>query len=201
MKSDFTTLAQLATPDLADARLALLVVLLMLAAFIDLRTFRIPNWLTYGGAAIGLALGAAVQWRLLGPAWALDGFLWSLGGLAAGLALMLPMYALRVMGAGDVKLMAMAGAFLGLGQIVPAVLCVFLAGGVLAVGYAVWRRALGRMTFNVADIVQSMAFAAMSGHRPAGAMGARPSVGSLPYGVSICGGTVAWLMVKHLGYV
>ena len=127
MKSGIDSLAQLATPDLTDARLALLVVLLMLAAFIDVRTFRIPNWLTYCGAAIGLALGAAIQWRLLGPVWAFDGFLWSLGGLAAGLALMQPMYALRVMGAGDVKLMAMAGAFLGLGQVVPAVLCVFVA--------------------------------------------------------------------------
>ncbi|NKE66034.1 prepilin peptidase [Ramlibacter sp. RBP-2] len=194
MKSGFESLAQLATPDLADARLALLVVLLMLAAFIDVRTFRIPNWLTYGGAVIGLVLGTAIQWRLLGPAWAADGLLWSLGGLAAGLALMLPMYALRVMGAGDVKLMAMAGAFLGLGQIVPAVLCVFVAGGVLAVGYALWRRAFGRMTANVVDIVQSMAFAAMSGVR-AGAP--RPSVGNLPYGVSISAGTIAWVVLSQ----
>jgi len=194
-------LAQLATPGLDDVRLALLVVLLALAAFIDVRTYRIPNWLTAGGAAIGLALGAAIQWQVFGPAWAVDGLLWSLGGLAAGLVLMLPMYALRVMGAGDVKLMAMAGAFLGLGQIVQAVLCVFVTGGVLAVGYALWRRALGRMTVNVVDIVQSMAFAAVAGHPPVGAMGQRLSVGSLPYGVSICGGTVAWLAVKHLGYV
>lgn len=192
-------LALVAAPDFDDARMALLVVLLMLAAFIDVRTYRIPNWLTVGGAIVGLALGAAVQWRLLGPLWAFDGLLWSLGGLAAGLALMLPMYALRVMGAGDVKLMAMAGAFLGLGQVVPAVLCVFVAGGVLAVGYALWRRAFGRMTANVADIVQSMAFAAMVGHRPVGAIGARLSVGSLPYGVSICGGTVAWLAIRYLG--
>lgn len=199
MNGELTSLAQLATPDLTDARLALLVVLLMVAAFIDVRTFRIPNWLTYGGAAIGLALGAAVQWRQLGPVWALDGFLWSLGGLAAGLALMLPMYALRVMGAGDVKLMAMAGAFLGLGQVVPAVLCVFVAGGVLAVGYALWRRALGRMTANVVDIVHSMAFAAMGGERPAGVIGTRVSVGSLPYGVSICGGTLAWLAIRYVG--
>lgn len=196
MNGDLTSLVQLATPDLADARLALLVVLLMVAAFIDVRTYRIPNWLTYGGAAIGLAFGAAIQWRLLGPAWAIDGFLWSLGGLAAGLALMLPMYALRVMGAGDVKLMAMAGAFLGLGQIVPAVLCVFVAGGVLAVGYALWRRALGRMTANVVDIVQSMAFAAMSGVRT-GAGAPRLSVGKLPYGVSISAGTIAWIVLSR----
>jgi len=194
-------LEQLTTPGLDDVRLALLVVLLALAAFIDMRTYRIPNWLTAGGSAIALALGAAIQWQVLGPAWAVDGFLLSLGGLVAGLVLMLPMYALRVMGAGDVKLMAMAGAFLGLGQVVQAVLCVFVAGGVLAVGYSLWRRAMGQMTANVIDIVQSMAFMAVAGHRPVGALGGRSSVGSLPYGVSICGGTVAWLVVKHLGYV
>lgn len=197
MKSGFDTLAQLATPDLTDARLALLVVLLMVAAFIDVRTFRIPNWLTYGGALIGLVLGAAIQWRLLGPAWAIDGFLWSLGGLAAGLALMLPMYVLRVMGAGDVKLMAMAGAFLGLGQIVPAVLCVFVAGGVLAVGSAVYRRVFLRMSVNVADIVQSTALAALAGIRPTSAFIAWTSVGKLPYGVSICAGTIGWVVLSQ----
>ncbi len=197
MKSEFASLAQLASPDLADARLALLIVLLMLAAFIDVRTFRIPNWLTYGGAAIGLAFGAAIQWRLLGAAWAVDGLLWSLGGLAAGLALMLPMYALRVMGAGDVKLMAMAGAFLGLGQIVPAVLCVFVAGGVLAVGSAVYRRVFLRMSVNAADIVQAAALAALAGFRPTGAFIARASVGKLPYGVSICAGTIGWVVLHQ----
>jgi len=190
-------LAQLAAPGLDDVRLALLVVLLALAAFIDVRTYRIPNWLTAGGAAAGLALGAAIQWQVLGPAWAVNGLLWSLGGLAAGLVLMLPMYALRVMGAGDVKLMAMAGAFLGLGQIVQAVLCVFVAGGVLAVGYALWRRALGRMTVNVVDIVQSMVIAAAAGVPPPGMAAMRPSVGKIPYGVSISAGTIAWIVLSR----
>jgi len=190
-------LAQLSTPGLDELRPALLVVLLVLAACIDVRTFRIPNWLTAGGAAIGLALGAAMQWRMLGPAWAVDGFLWSLGGLAAGLVLMLPMYALRVMGAGDVKLMAMAGAFLGLGQIVQAVLCVFVAGGVLAVGYSLWRRAFGRMTANVVDIVQSIVVAAAASTPPFRMTAMQPSVGKIPYGVSISAGTIAWIVLSR----
>lgn len=197
MKSEFTALAQLATPDLADARLALLVVLLMLAAFIDVRTFRIPNWLTYGGAVIGLAFGAAIQWRLLGPLWALDGFLWSLGGLAAGLALMLPMYALHVMGAGDVKLMAMVGAFLGLGQIVPAVLCVFVIGGVLALVYVVAHRRLAQLAANLKEVVFGMAFSVVATRRFTAVTPAH-SVGKLPYGVSISVGTIAYLVASQL---
>lgn len=200
MKSEFTALAQLATPDLADARLALLVVLLMLAAFIDVRTFRIPNWLTYGGAVIGLAFGAAIQWRLLGPLWALDGFLWSLGGLAAGLALMLPMYALHVMGAGDVKLMAMVGAFLGLGQIVPAVLCVFVTGGVAAVVYVLFRRQLAQLAVNLKNVVFGMAFSVIAAQR-LGGMAPGASVGKLPYGVSISAGTILYLLTRQFGYL
>ena len=191
-------LSQLATPDLDDARIGLLVALLMLAAFIDVRTFRIPNWLTVGGAAVGLGLNTAISWHSLSAAWAVNGFLWALGGLAAGLVIMLPMYALRVMGAGDVKLMAMVGAFLGLSQIVPAVLCVFVAGGVLALGYSVWRRAFRRMASNVTQIVQSMAFAAFAGFRPTGALAARPSIGNLPYGVSIGAGTIAWIVLSRM---
>ncbi|HEY0886807.1 MAG TPA: A24 family peptidase [Ramlibacter sp.] len=200
MNSALASLAQTGTPDLTAVHLALLVVLLMVAAFIDVRTFRIPNWLTYGGAVIGLALGAAVQWRLLGPAWALDGFLWSLGGLAAGLVLMLPMYALRVMGAGDVKLMAMAGAFLGLGQIVPAVLCVFVTGGVGALIYVSMRRQLAQLAANLKTMAFGIALSAMAGQR-VGGMAPGASVGKLPYGVSISVGTILYLLTRQLGYL
>ncbi len=191
-------LLHLTGPNVADVRSATLVLLLVAAAVIDVRTMRIPNWLTVCGALIGLALNAALQWQLLGPHWAVDGLLWALGGMAAGLALLLPLYLLRVMGAGDVKLMAMVGAFVGLQQIVPAVLCVFIAGGVFALATAVWRRSLRRLTTNVADVVQSMAVAAFAGIRPSGGLAPGQSIGRLPYGLSICAGTLAWLIAAQL---
>jgi prepilin peptidase CpaA len=198
MNTSAQWLAHLAGPSVADVRTATLVLLLVVAAAIDVRTMRIPNWLTVCGALIGLVLNAAMQWQLLGPLWALDGLLWALGGMAAGLALFLPLYLLRVMGAGDVKLMAMVGAFVGVQQIVPAVLCVFLAGGVLALGTAAWRRSLRRLTSNVTGIVKWLAFAAFAGFRPDPAIGANHSVGTLPYGLSICAGTLAWLVATQL---
>jgi prepilin peptidase CpaA len=188
----------MAIPDLEAFKLAVLIVLLLLAAFIDVRTFRIPNWLTIGGAVIGLAFGAGIQWRLLGPAWAIDGLLWSLGGMAAGLALMLPMYVLRVMGAGDVKLMAMAGAFLGLGQIVPAVLCVFVTGGVAALVFVVGRRQLAQLAANLRNVVFGLAFSVIARQRIPG-MAPGESVGKLPYGVSISAGTILYLALRQLG--
>jgi prepilin peptidase CpaA len=191
-------LLHLTGPSLADVRSATLVLLLVAAAVIDVRTMRIPNWLTLSGALMGLGLNAALQWQLLGASAAAHGLLGALGGMAAGLALLLPLYLLRVMGAGDVKLMAMVGAFVGLQQIVPAVICVFLAGGVLALGVAAWRRSLRQLTLNVAGIVQWLAFAAFAGFRPDPAAGANRSVGTLPYGLSICAGTLAWLVATQL---
>lgn len=169
-----------------------LVALLLTAATIDVRSHRIPNWLTGGGIVIGLLFAGA------GVAPQQEGLLSSLGGMAAGLAMLLPMYLLRVMGAGDVKLMAMVGAFVGLSHIVPAVLCSVIAGGIAAIAFALYKRAFGRMTTNVMDIVHSFALATMVGVRPTTDLPGRLSIGKLPYGVSIAAGTIAWLCASLL---
>ena len=172
----------------------LLVILVIAAAVIDMRSLRIPNWLTVSGMLLGLAWNTALG----SPFY--TGFLWALGGLATGLAMLLPLYALRVMGAGDVKLMAMVGAFLGLPEILGAVLFTFIAGGIVALIYALAHRSAGRMVGNVLDITRFAAFGFMSGVRPSlAAMG--PSIGKLPYGISIAAGTIAWLAARQFGFV
>ena len=190
MSPSMNALAELLTMMLADFRTSLLLVLLLLAAFIDWRSYRIPNWLTLGGAAVALAYSA---WA---PSAQAVGFWWALGGLALGLVLMLPFYLLGVMGAGDVKLMAMVGAFLGLSCIGPAVLFVFIAGGLAALLYAfshaAWLPLLGNLRVLIAD-----AF----GGSAAGSDKARPSVGRLPYGMSIGAGTTVYVVAHQLGYV
>jgi prepilin peptidase CpaA len=169
-----------------------LMALLLVAAVIDVRTMRIPNWLTVGGMVWGLAFNATHSTSITA------GLLNATLGLCVGLALLLPMYLLRVMGAGDVKLMAMAGSFIGFPNIVPAVIFVFICGGIAALAFALHRRAFRRMTNNVTGIVQSMAFAALSGMRPTAGMQSA-SIGKLPYGVSIAVGTTAWLAASVLG--
>lgn len=172
---------------------AVLVVLLVIAAVIDARTYRIPNRLTVGGMVFGLAYNAITS-----AAW-IDGLLGAAAGLGVGLLVLLPVYLLRVMGAGDVKLMAMVGAFVGFPDIFHAVLYSLVVGGIAAIGFALHRRAFRRMSENVFDIVQSMAFAAMAGNRPTPALSGRASIGKLPYGVSIAAGTIAWLAARLLG--
>lgn len=168
-----------------------LILLLVLAAFIDLRTWRIPNWLT----AVGMAWG--LGWNMASAPSVTTGVLASLAGLGLGLALFLPMWLIRVMGAGDVKLMAMVGAFLGPVETIKAALVVFIVGGLAVLFYAFANNAFRRLARNMKDITASLVIPGMPIWRPelAGA-----SIGKLPYGVSISLGTIAFLSLRQLGY-
>jgi prepilin peptidase CpaA len=92
------------------------------AAVTDLRARRIPNWLTLTVALAGLAQS------LLPPPLALTTFAQSVCGLLAGFAATFVLYALGGRGAGDVKLTAGIGAWLG----PRAVLLVLLAAAVVS---------------------------------------------------------------------
>ena len=99
--------------------------LLALACVSDWRTRRVPNVLTLSAAGGGLLFHFALGgWPAAG---------WSIAGLVVGTLLFLPMFVLRGMGAGDVKLLAAIGAWLGPGQVAIAALATSIAGGLLAV--------------------------------------------------------------------
>jgi len=119
------------------------------ATIVDLRTRRIPNPLTATMAVTGLGLAAAgVRGITL---WA------ALAGLVLGFAFMLPGHWLGATGAGDVKLMAAAGAVLGPALVVSAVIFTALAGGVLAVAVAVRRRRLAATFAGTRQLVAGQA--------------------------------------------
>jgi prepilin peptidase CpaA len=192
---EFRSLLELLALLIADPRLAILFVLLIIAAVSDWRSYRIPNWLTFGGMVFGLLYHA------VSPAYLHTGFMWALNGLLLGFAMMLPLYLLKTMGAGDVKLMAMIGAFLGALDTFHAALSSFLVGGIAALAFALFHRSLLRMLGNTASIVRVMAWSTLAGMRPAASMAAGTSVGKLPYGVSIGIGTMGYLVARQLGYV
>ena len=112
--------------------------ILALACVSDLRTRRIPNVLTMSAAAAALAFHLANG--------GLSAAGWSLAGLFLGALLFFPMFALRGMGAGDVKLLAAIGAWVGPGQVAIVALATSIAGGVIAVvvalAYGYLRKAL-----------------------------------------------------------
>lgn len=176
---------------LANPGVPMLVLLLALAAWTDWRTLRVPNWLTVPGMAWGLYFSA-----IHGTSVASGLFAGALG-LLTGLLLLLPLFALRVLGAGDVKLMAMVGAFLGALATFKAALVIGIVGGVAAVLFALSHRALGQLAVNARDIVQSAALPGVHLWQP-GVSGT--SIGKLPYGISIALGTLVFLVLRQLGF-
>ena len=174
---------------------ALLCLLLALAVWHDVRSRRIPNRLVLAGLGVAAVLQAALPAGagLFVQPFGAIGLLWALAGAALGLALLLPMYALRALGAGDVKLLAMVGAFVGPGAVFGIALCTLLAGGVLAVAVALQRRSLKRMLGNTGHMLMHSAFGALGGESAALGAPATPS-GRLPYAVAIAAGSAPYLV-------
>jgi len=191
---DFLSLLELLGMLLINPRYSILFALLLVASISDCRSYKIPNWLTFGGSAFALIYSVFI------PFSPQLGFGWALGGFALGLCFMLPLYMLGIMGAGDVKLMAMVGAFLGMTHTVYAVLFVFVTGGLAALVYALWNRSLLRMASNVKLSLTALLFSTVGGLRPQMTPLDNLSVGKLPYAVSITFGTTAFLIAHQLGY-
>lgn len=108
-----------------------LIATLIVATFTDLASHRIPNLLL--APALSIAL---LSWVLSGG---IGGVLFSLAGLGVGLIMLLPFYAVGAMGAGDVKLLGVAGAFLGPYGALVAGLMTFIAGAVFGFIWICWR--------------------------------------------------------------
>jgi prepilin peptidase CpaA len=173
--------------------LATTILLLFLAGAVitDLRAHIIPNALVLGGAFSGVLLAGLHPEGI--------GVLGSLGGLALGLVIFMPLYLLRAMGGGDVKLMAMAGAFLGYAALVEAVLWVLLMGGALALVFALRRGVARRMAGNLREMFSSAAASVQTRALPDFSTGPQTAA-RLPYAVAIALGVAAFLLARHLGF-
>lgn len=100
------------------------VAIALVAVATDLKSRRIPNLLTFGAAFTAVIVHAyAAGWSGVGVA---------LAGWLVGAAFFFPLFALGGMGAGDVKLLAAVGAWLGPGATVWVALYSSIAGGVMA---------------------------------------------------------------------
>ena len=157
-----------------------------LACLFDVRTRRIPNWLTFGGAA--LAFGFAVATHGLG------GLVAGLEGWAVGFALFVPMFLLRGMGAGDVKLLACLGAWVGPHDALWMGLYAMIAGGVMAIGVAL---ATGYARKAVSNIWMLLQYWRVMGVRPVPELTLATSRGPrLPYAIPIAAGAVAAIWMR-----
>ena len=104
----------------------LLLATVLVAAITDIRWRRIPNWLTVGVLALAFLLNALNAYP---TPW--EGAWFAAKGFALAFSLNLIMYALRMTGAGDVKLMAAIGALVGCANFLGIFVLNAVVGGVL----------------------------------------------------------------------
>lgn len=145
----------------------------------DVRTSRIPNWLTYSGLLAALMLRAT----LLG--W--PGLKAGLFGLLATGGLFYVLFLLGGMGGGDVKLIAAVGASAGINQALPILICAAIAGGILGLVYALFSRQLRATLLNTFELVRHHVTAGLRPHPVLNIQ--QPAALRVPYGLAIALGT------------
>jgi prepilin peptidase CpaA len=161
------------------------IVVGVIACGFDLHSRRIPNRLTFG-AALGALLYATATAGVAGAGSSAMGWI-------IALLLFLPFFLLGGMGAGDVKLMAAVGAWLGTAEVVHAVLYAALAGALLALVLVVLKGRARQTFFNLQMLLMHWRIAGIAPHPEltlATSGGPR-----LAYAVPVLAGTVAavWL--------
>jgi prepilin peptidase CpaA len=168
----------------------ILLSVVVIAAVTDIRTRRIPNWLTLSGVLSGIGL----NWFLYGTAGL------RAAALGVGLALLIyfPLYLLRGMGAGDVKLMGAVGAIVGPANWFGIFILTSILGGVAAVGLLLAKGRLRRTFLNVGYMLKEIAFL-----RPPYLKSEELDVKSakavtLPHGVMIAVGSLAFLVAAAI---
>ena len=152
------------------------------AAGVDVWQHRIPNWLTYSGMAVGLA----VQFALFG----LKGLVSGLAGALFAGGIFLVFFVAKAMGGGDVKLVTALGCFVGWPEMAQVLIATALAGGALAIVYMVRHRRVKSTLRNVGVILRHHATAGMQQHPSVNLE--NPQALRMPYGLAIAAGMAYW---------
>ena len=157
---------------------------LIVAAVIDGKQLKVPNWITFPMIVSGWVYSTCYfGWSGLG---------WSMVGMVVGLVLLMPAYCIGGMGAGDVKLMAGVGAWLWSVTTFYAFCLTTIIGAVIAVGMVLYQKRWQHhkdQFFHIVDEVFSVKnpekLAAIAAER-------KPTMLLLPYGIPIAIGSIAY---------
>lgn len=144
-------------------------------AWIDVRTHRVPNFLTLGGALGGLG------YQLGAHGWA--GLSQGLLGLSLGLALLMLPYIMGGMGAGDVKALAALGAWLGPMRTFYLFIYMGLCGGLLIIVVLWWRGILWAKIRQIGIYLWNRFLCRFFGPGPQAI--STPPTGVIPYGAAL----------------
>jgi prepilin peptidase CpaA len=125
----------------------ILAAVLLVAGVTDLRSCKIPNWLTISAMVSGLLGHSLIN--------GLPGLMFSAKGLGLGLAMFLLFYLMGGMGAGDVKLLAAVGSFIGAEGVFSAGIMTMLLGGLYAIATMIAHGGMRTSLKQVTTIMQS----------------------------------------------
>ena len=160
-----------------------------ISAITDLYSRRIPN----AAVVAGLAAGIVLNTWLAG--W--SGLLHSLSGFGLAILIYVPLFVIRAMGGGDVKLMAAAGAIVGPRDWFTLFVLASLAAGVIALGMLIARNALGTAFWNVMHIFKELGhFRAPYKSQPQLDI-ASPLALTMPHGVAIAIGAAILMSLRR----
>ena len=163
----------------------LLLGVLITAMITDIRSHRIPNWLTLPAMITGLGLNMISAGA--------SGLLFSIEGLLLGMGLFIVLYLFGGMGAGDVKLMGAVGAMLGPQMVLMAAFYTALAGGVYAIVVIVFHPRAKAIRAALMETIKGFIFFHSLRYNKSKTVEKPPK---LCYGVAIAIGTIAAVILK-----
>jgi prepilin peptidase CpaA len=163
----------------------ILLGVLTIAVIVDLKSHRIPNMLT----ASALCLGTGLQVYFGG----LAGLLTAVLGAVIGLLVFIPFYAKKAMGAGDLKLMAAVGSFLGAPQVFYAIAATLICGGVFGMLVFALHGGSGNLLSRYFGMARTLAVTGQLVYLPPPADSAAHH--KFPYATAIFAGTLYVLII------
>jgi len=173
------------------------------AAVIDWWKFKVPNKLTYPLIISGWILGLFISFGWVSPYLGVGGgFVPAFAGTFLGLALILPVYVIGGMGAGDCKMTmgfgSWVGAFFGYDPgmwIIVMAFCVgVIVGGIIGAGMIALRGNFRQNAGHVGEILGDLVSGNGLGDIANRANNRRPRWHRLPYGVPLCIGFLGYLV-------
>ncbi|MEE8386573.1 MAG: A24 family peptidase [Dehalococcoidia bacterium] len=175
-----------------ELTLAVIVPAMLLACWTDLRHHRIPNWLNASLVVGGLSA------QTVHAGW--PGLSTGLLGMLVGFGLLILLWAVHGMGAGDVKFMAALGAWLGPQCTFYAVIVGGLAGGVIALAMILYQRSWRQASSNLGVLMMKMGSMKTAFSEFGSATNMNGSNAVLPYAIPLSIGTLVVLASDYSGW-
>jgi prepilin peptidase CpaA len=150
------------------------VLLALISGWTDLRSRRIPNWVTVPGFVLGVGLNTFVSGRA--------GLVSSLLGTLVGLGLLFLFVLLRSLGGGDWKLAGALGAFAGPRLLTDLLILSVFVAGLMAVALILYKGRVRQTLSNIGHILVSLVTFQLPGARVSLD---NPDALKVPYGVAL----------------